>query len=112
MKTQEITKKRIIGVPFKEGNPGGPGRPKKTEEQRMIEKAVKDYIKDYEEGLAQALPKIQPTLIKKAEEGDIPAIKEIHSVIGAYKKDDAPNIAIQVNLNQIINKVNEVLDEK
>ena len=63
---------------FKEGNPGGPGRPPETQEQKIIKKATKEIIKEYKENLANALPKIEPVLIKKAVEGDMTAIKEVH----------------------------------
>ena len=54
------------------------GRPKDTEEKKLLRKAAKDIIADYKQALAEALPMIQPVLIAKAIEGDIQAIKEIH----------------------------------
>jgi hypothetical protein len=54
------------------------GRPKDTPEKKLVKKAAKQIIAEYKEALAQALPLIQPVLIAKALEGDIPAIKEIH----------------------------------
>ena len=49
-----------------------------TEEEKLIKKEVKDYIKEHIDSLAEALPNIKPALINKATEGDIQAIKEIH----------------------------------
>ena len=56
----------------------GPGRPKETPEQKIEKKAIKQYIAEYQERLAKALPLIDPILIRKAQEGDVPAIKELH----------------------------------
>jgi len=56
----------------------GPGRPKETEQDKIKKRAIKELIKEYQENLAQALPNISPVLIKKAEEGDIQAMKELH----------------------------------
>ena len=63
---------------FHKGGPGGPGRPKLTEEAKLIKREVKELVKEHIEGLAEALPIIKPVLISKALTGDIPAIKEIH----------------------------------
>jgi hypothetical protein len=63
---------------FKEGNEGGPGRPKDTEQDKIIKKATKELIKEYKESLGEALPLIKPIIIAKALEGDMTAIKEIH----------------------------------
>lgn len=84
---------------FKKGESGNlNGRPKKTEVQRILEKQVKDYLKDYEQGLAEALPEIQPALIKEAQKGNVKAIREIHEVVGAHKnKGGNTIIPIQVN---------------
>lgn len=62
---------------FIEGNPGG-GRPKETEQDRIIKKATKELIKEYKEALGESLPMITPVLIEKALKGDLPAIKEIN----------------------------------
>jgi methyl coenzyme M reductase subunit C-like uncharacterized protein (methanogenesis marker protein 7) len=58
------------------GNPNG--RPKDTEEQKVIKKATKQLIKEFKEALAEALPLISPVLVKKATEGDLGAIKEVN----------------------------------
>src|ERR1017187_7770646 len=60
------------------GTSGGPGRPKDTEESKIIKKATAQLIAEYKEALGESLTLIQPVLIAKALEGDIPAIKEIH----------------------------------
>jgi uncharacterized protein YnzC (UPF0291/DUF896 family) len=67
------------------GNPEG-SKPL-TEEEKKLRKATKEYIEDYKNKLAEALPKISPILIAKALEGDIQAIKEINDrVIGKPKQ--------------------------
>jgi len=75
----------------------GPGRPKLRKEQKLINKAVKDWLKDYEQGLLEKLPEISDALITQAKKGNIPAIAEIHKVIGAYKRGEVPLTAIQIN---------------
>lgn len=62
---------------FVVGNPGG-GRPKETEQDKIIKKATKELIQEYKESLGEALPLIKPIIIAKALEGDMTAIKEIH----------------------------------
>lgn len=64
---------------FKPGESGNPaGRPKETEEQKLLRKTRKQLIEEYKDALAEALPLISPVLVAKALEGDIPAIKELH----------------------------------
>ena len=64
---------------FKEGVSGNPsGRPPETPEQAITKRAIKELVKEYKEDLAQVLPQVKPVLIKKAIEGDMTAIKEIH----------------------------------
>ena len=75
------------GGVFKEGNPGG-GRPKETEDQKIIKKATKQLIEEFKEALAEALPLISPVLVKKATEGDLQAIKEVNDrVMGKAQQD-------------------------
>ena len=62
----------------------GPGRKPDTPEQRIERRAVKELIKEYQEGLTDALSKIKPVLIVKALTGDVAAIKEIHEVVGSH----------------------------
>lgn len=64
---------------FKQGHPDlGGGRPADTEESKIVKRAIKELVKEYKEDLAQVLPQIRPVLIKKALEGDMTAVKEIH----------------------------------
>lgn len=81
------------GIPFKEGfdpRRNYEGRPKETEEIKIVRKAQKELIAEYKEKLAEALPLISPVLIAKALEGDMPAIKELNDrVMGkAEQKTD------------------------
>jgi hypothetical protein len=87
--TQTNARKRMVGKPFQMGNPGGPGRPVLTLEQKLIKKAVKEHIREYEETLAEALPRISKVLIAQASRGNIKAIREIHQVVGAHKNNKA-----------------------
>lgn len=80
--------------------PKSPGRPALTDEQRIVNRAVKELVKEYEEDLAQVLPELAPVLKKKALEGDIQHIKELHDVIGLKRKGEGSTIAIQVNVNE------------
>jgi hypothetical protein len=69
----------LTAYQFKPGECGNPnGRPVETPEQKLVKKAAKQIIAEYKQALAEALPMIQPVLIAKALEGDIPAIKEVH----------------------------------
>ena len=63
---------------FAVGTAPGPGAPIQPEEVKIARKAAKEIIKEYKERLAEALPNIEPVLIKKAIEGDISFIKELH----------------------------------
>ena len=78
----------------------GPGRKKETKEQQIVKKAVKLWLKEYEEGLAEQLPKIRPALIRQAKKGNIQAFHEIHAVLGAYKKESNIAVGVQVNFNE------------
>jgi hypothetical protein len=64
-------------VPGHITNPNG--RPKDTPEDKIRKKATKQLIQEYKDGLTGALSKIEPVLIAKAMEGDVPAMKEIHA---------------------------------
>lgn len=101
--TTENQEKRV-GKPFEKGNPGGPGRPKKTEVQRAIDKeikkTVKEYLANYEQGLAEALPNLSPALIEQAQRGNIKAFAEIHKVLGAHKAGGNVVVPIQINFNE------------
>ena len=58
-----------------------PGRKKDTPAKIIEKKAVKQLVAEYKRDLADALPRISPVLIKKAERGDLGAIKEINEVL-------------------------------
>jgi len=68
-------------LPGNTANPLGYGVITQEErDRRKIEKkATEQFINEYKEGLAKALPKISPVLIKKAISGDISAIKEVNT---------------------------------
>ena len=78
IKTEGIGMKRKEDGTFDVGTAPGPGRPKDTPETIVIKKAIKELVKEYKDDLAQMLPKIKPVIEKKALEGDMCAIKEIH----------------------------------
>ena len=86
-KTENIRVKRPqLYVKGQSGNIKG--RPKETEEKKIIRKATKEIINEYKERLADALPLISPILIALSLEGDIQAIKEIHDrVMGKAPQD-------------------------
>ena len=81
----------------------GPGRPKLTEEQRIVNRAVKDLVSEYEENLAQVLPELSPIIKKKALEGDIQFVKELHDVVG-IRRGNQPINAIQINVGELREK--------
>lgn len=76
METGVIRNEQGQFIPGVSGNLNG--RPPMTEEEKIVKKATKEFIKEYKEQLGESLPLISPVLIAKALEGDIPAIKEIH----------------------------------
>lgn len=90
---------------FAVGNPGGPGRPVETEEKKLIKRAVKELVAEYQENLAQFLPDVAPSLIKKAIEGDVPAIKEFHDrIMGkAEQKSDITSGGKPIPLLHVLN---------
>lgn len=81
----------------------GPGRPKQTEEQKIVNRAVKELVSEYEENLAQVLPELTPVMRKKALEGDIQFVKELHDVIG-IKRGNQPITAVQINVGELREK--------
>jgi len=100
------------GKGFMPGVSGNPlGRPKLTSEQKLMKKSVRDIIKEYEESLAESLPKLSPVLKNKALEGDMQAIKELHEVVGAKAGKGSQNVApvIDIKVQALIAKVNNIL---
>lgn len=71
---------KLPGVPFTKDDPriNRNGRPPMTEGEKLIAKAKRDFVKEYTEGLKEALPMISPILIAKALGGDMAAIKEVN----------------------------------
>lgn len=63
---------------FANGTAPGPGRPEEDEKAKLTKRAINELVKEYKEDLAQVLPQIKPVLVKKALEGDMVAVKEIH----------------------------------
>lgn len=93
--------------------PGGTANPKGAgiipKEERLARKAlkkaivskveeVKKAIEEYEKSLAGALPELSPVLKAKALGGEIEAIKELHTVIGA-RKGSGQGVAVGVQIN-------------
>jgi len=72
------------------GNTANPKGSKLTEEQKLQKEARKialeRQVEKHIEKIGDALPEITPALIEKAKSGDIPAIKEIHSVLPIEKE--------------------------
>lgn len=69
----------ITGKGFIKGKSGNPlGRKKESPEVKAKRKVLKEFVKEYTEKLAKALPKLNKVLIQKAKEGDMMAIKEIN----------------------------------
>lgn len=91
------------GIPFKEGfdeRRNYDGRPKDTPEKKLEKKAIKEIVKEYKEALADMLPEIQPIIRKKALEGDITAIKEIHDrVMDKAKQPTDMNLSGELIVN-------------
>lgn len=63
---------------FKEGNPGGPGRPADSLEKKIEKKAIKQLVQEHKQALAEMLEEIEPVLKAEALKGNVPAIREIH----------------------------------
>lgn len=63
-------------LPGYTANPNG--RREMTEEEKLIAKAKRDFVKEYKESLRESLPLIKPILVAMALEGNIQAIKEVN----------------------------------
>ena len=93
-------------MPFIKGQSGNPeGRPKNpptTEGEKLfqtvLKRTVKSMVAEHEAGLAEALPEVRTALINQVRQGKMEAIKEIHDVLGARKKDSGLVNAIQINI--------------
>lgn len=76
-------------MPFVKGdkNINRTGLNRTTAKEKLVKKAQKQFIKEYVEELAQALPELSPVLLRKAKQGDLPAIKEVNDrVMGKAKQ--------------------------
>lgn len=99
MENSEVTVKN--SHLFKSGQSGNPkGRPPDTEEKRLVKKAVKELLKEYEQTLSDALPELSPILIAEAKKGNMKAFKEIHDVVGARKSTNNTIVPIQINFGE------------
>lgn len=83
--------------------PNPNGRPKETEEVKLIRKARKQLIEEYKDALAEALPMLSPILIRKAMEGDVPAIRELHdrTMDKASQPTDITSKGEQITIKEI-----------
>lgn len=89
------------------------GRPPDTPEQKIEKKAMREFIEEHKERLAEALPKISPVLISKAVKGNLFAIKEVHDrVMGKpITMDDVPsNNYFLTIVQQIINEPKTIIE--
>lgn len=90
---------------FIKGVSGNPeGRPPDTEQDKIIKKATKELIAEYKESLGEALPLIKPIIIKKALEGDMSAIKEIHDRVMDKAKQPTDITSGGETINQVLVK--------
>lgn len=84
------------------GNLGGFGvvPPEERILRRELKKWTRLAVAEHERKLAEALPLIRPALVTKASHGELGHIQEIHKVVGAYKDQETPTTAIQVNFGE------------
>ena len=94
-------------IPGVSGNPEG-AKPE-TPEQKIIKKASKEFIAEYKEKLAEALPQISPVLVTNALTGDVPAIKEIHDrVMGKPDQKQDLNVSGSLDLGALFDKSKKI----
>ena len=92
------------------GNTANPnGTPKLTEVEKLARRKLKNmvdlYLTEQEKNIAERLPEVTDALLDKATKGDIPAIKEVHEVLGAHKNKGGNTIVpIQINFGEDRNK--------
>jgi hypothetical protein len=76
---EKVKESQIKPWRFQPGQSGNPsGMPPLTQEQKIIRKATREIVKEYQAKLAEALPSIEPVLVALALKGDVAAIKELH----------------------------------
>jgi hypothetical protein len=102
--TEEIGTKRKDDGTFDVGTAPGPGRPADTPEQKIVKRAIKELVKEYKEDLAQILPQIKPVIEKRALEGDMTAIKEIHDRVMDKSKQPTDITSDGEKINQVLVK--------
>lgn len=91
--------RKLPGHLWQKGVSGNPnGRPKMTEERRLLNKTMQQIVQEYRQTLSGFLEDIMPALIEQAKAGNVAAIKEIHEVIGAYEKQSIL-MPMQININ-------------
>ena len=87
-------------MPFKKGQSGNPGgRPKEKPFADALRLEIADAGEDH-----KALRRVARALLKKAEGGDIPAIREL-----ADRLDGKPIQAVDANLDVSSNPLTELL---
>ena len=102
-KQNENTPEQLKPWLFKPGVSGNPkGLAVLTQEQKIIRKATREIVKEYQAKLAEALPSIEPVLVALALKGDVAAIKELH--------DRVMGKAIQFSVSDTT--VRKISDEK
>ena len=102
-KTQEIVK-RIIGVPFKKGNPGG-GRIKLTAEQKLIKQAAKEaaiaILTNHSPRAARKITKLSDRA--KSESVQLAASQDTLDRVGIVKEKEPSGDKETLNITFILN---------
>ena len=101
VKKQKKTNKNKTEKPalFEEGGPGGPGRPKMSEEERLLRRAAREKIERFLEtnGLGAAGRVIQLSKKAKNEKVRLSANQDVLDRIGIGASAKNPTTAIQIN---------------